>query len=156
MVSTWGAGLRPLLRKEKMPIPLMPIIAGALNLGKTVIGGWAKRKEVKVEHKIKMAELALELKEKRLQAEIDSDFDIDKINTENMATSWKDEYLLILFSIPVVMCFVPGLDVYVTKGFTALNGTPIWYQVIFVVMALTVYGHRKLARFFASKFLGKG
>ena len=139
-----------------MPIPLIPIITGALSLGKTVISGWAKRKEVKVEHKIKMAELSLELKEKRLQAIIDSDIDIDKINTENMATSWKDEYLLLLFSIPVIMCFIPGLDIYVTKGFAALDGTPVWYQVIFVVMALTVYGHRKLAKMFANKFLGKG
>ena len=138
-----------------MAVPVIPVITGIISLGKSILGGWAKRKEVKIGHKIKMAELSLELKEKRLKAEIDADVDIDKINTENMATSWKDEYLLLLFSIPVVMCFIPGLDIYVTKGFTALNGTPTWYQVIFVVMCLTIYGHRKLARFFASKFLGK-
>jgi hypothetical protein len=71
-----------------------------------------------------------------------------------MATSWKDEYLLFLFSIPVVMCFIPTLDVYVLAGFAALKQTPVWYQVIFVVMCLTIYGHRKLAKLFASKFLG--
>jgi hypothetical protein len=135
-------------------IPILPIITGLFGLGKTIAGGWVKRKKAKVEHTIKLAEMKLELKEKRLQAVINSDTEIDKINTESMATSWKDEYLLILFSIPVVMCFIPTLDVYVLAGFTALKQTPVWYQVIFVVMCLTIYGHRKLAKLFASRFLG--
>ena len=135
-------------------IPLLPIVTGLFSLGKTIAGGWMKRKEAKVEHTIKLAEMKLQLKEKRLQAVIDSDSEIDKINTESMATSWKDEYLLFLFSIPVVMCFIPTMDIYVLAGFAALKQTPVWYQVIFVVMCLTIYGHRKLAKLFASRFLG--
>lgn len=138
-----------------MPIPFLPIITSILGIGTKIFEGWGERKKAKVEHKIRLTELKLQLKEKRLQAEIDADVDIDKINTENMATSWKDEYLLFLFSIPVIMCFVPGLAIYVTAGFIALSGTPMWYQVIFVVMCLTIYGHRKLAKLFASKFMGK-
>lgn len=137
-----------------MPIPIIPVITGLFSLGKSIASGWMKRKETAINHKVKMAEMSLELKEKRLNAEIQSDVEIDKVNTENMATSWKDEYLLCLFSIPVIMCFVPGCDVYVLAGFTALNQTPIWYQVIFVVMCLTIYGHRKLAKLFATRFLG--
>ena len=137
-----------------MAIPVLPIITGIFSLGKSVLGGWIKRKEAKQEHKVKMAELKMQGKEKRLEAKNKADVEIDKINTENMQTSWKDEYILFLFSIPVIVCFIPGGDKYVTAGFKALNLTPWWFQTIFVVMCLTIYGHRKLARFFAAKFLG--
>ena len=137
-----------------MAIPLLPVITGALSLGKTILGGWAKRKQAKVLHKIKMSELSLELREKRLQAEIDADISIDKINTENMQNSWKDEFLLLIFSMPVILCFIPGCDIYVLAGFNALSNTPVWFQVIYLTMALTIYGHRKLAKLFANRFLG--
>ena len=39
---------------------------------------------------------------------------------EQAATSWKDEYTLIVVSIPAIMAFIPGLDVYVKDGFLAL------------------------------------
>ena len=110
------------------------------------------------EHKTKMAELKQGLKEKVLTAQIESDTTIDRINTETMATSWKDDYILIVFSIPVIMGFIPwwGMDEVVRRGFEALSLTPVWYQAIFVVMCLTIYGHRKLARMFAGRFLGGG
>lgn len=130
------------------------IALSLLSLGKSIVGGFLERKIKKQEHKTTMAVKKQQLKEKVLTAQIESDTNIDKINTENMANSWKDEFVLIMFSIPVILCFIPGNDVFVKAGFDALKDTPIWYQVIFVVMCLTIYGHRKLARMFAGKFLG--
>ena len=132
------------------------IITGLLTLGKSIVGNFLQRRTKKQEHKTKMAELKQGLKEKVLTAQIESDTTIDRINTETMATSWKDDYILIIFSIPVIMGFIPGCDVYVKAGFEALGMTPVWYQVIFIVMCLTIYGHRKLARMFAGRFLGGG
>ena len=136
-------------------IPIIPIITGLFSIGKTWIDGMTKRRNMKIESKTEQIKLKLKLKEKILVARTEADIDLDKINTEGMQNSWKDEFLLLLFSIPVIMCFIPGLAVYVTAGFLALSSTPIWYQVIFVVIALTVYGHRKLAKMFAGKFLGE-
>ncbi len=130
------------------------IITGLLTLGKSIVGNFLERKAKKQEHKTKMAELKQGLKEKVLTAQIESDVTIDRSNTENMATSWKDEFILILFSIPVGMSFIPSLAPYVREGFAALGTTPAWFQVIYVVMCLTIYGHRKLARLFAAKFFG--
>ncbi len=56
--------------------------------------------------------------------------------------SWKDEYTLIVISIPAVMCFVPGLDSYVARGFEALNKTPPWYQILFCIMFCATVGIR--------------
>lgn len=46
------------------------------------------------------------------------------------ATSWKDEYTLLLFSIPAVLAFVRigGFDgpAIVSAGFEAISGMPLW------------------------------
>ena len=60
-------------------------------------------------------------------------------------SGWKDEYILLLFSIPLVMCFIPGLDVYVSAGFNSLKGTPEWYQWAICIMVGSAYGVKKFA-----------
>lgn len=56
--------------------------------------------------------------------------------------SWKDEYTLIVVSVPAVMAFVPGLAHYVADGFKALEGTPLWYQGVLVSLFLATVGIR--------------
>jgi hypothetical protein len=56
--------------------------------------------------------------------------------------SWKDEYTLIVVSIPAIMAFIPGLDVYVADGFKALSETPMWYQGILISLFLATVGIR--------------
>jgi carboxypeptidase C (cathepsin A) len=58
------------------------------------------------------------------------------------ASSWKDEYTLVVCSIPLVMAFIPGLDVYVTRGFAAFSATPLWYQVMVQTMFYATVGIR--------------
>jgi len=56
--------------------------------------------------------------------------------------SWKDEYTLIVVSIPAVMAFVPGLDKYVGDGFKALTLTPAWYQLMLITLFFATVGIR--------------
>lgn len=69
----------------------------------------------------------------------------DKIAATGMENSWKDEWLTILFSIPLVMCFFPGLVDYVVAGFAALDKTPDWYQWAIGVIIAASFGYRKIA-----------
>lgn len=57
-------------------------------------------------------------------------------------TSWKDEYTLLVVSIPAVMAFVPGWSQYVAAGFGALAQTPAWYQLMLVSIFFATYGIR--------------
>lgn len=48
--------------------------------------------------------------------------------------SWKDEYTLLVISIPAVLAFIrldwlDGPSI-VADGFTSLNQTPVWYQIL--------------------------
>lgn len=57
-------------------------------------------------------------------------------------TSWKDEYTLIVVSIPMVMAFTPGMAPFVVSGFASFSQTPIWYQVMVQTIFYATYGIR--------------
>jgi len=62
------------------------------------------------------------------------------------ASSWKDEYTLIVVSIPLIMAFIPGLAMYVKLGFEAFASTPLWYQAMVQVIFYATYGIRLYRR----------
>ena len=83
-----------------------------------------------------------------------TDAKIDKMKTgqaadiawENLSitnSGWKDEFLLIIFSVPLVMSFIPGLQPFVAAGFVVLDNTPLWYQSALGVMIASAYGVKK-------------
>jgi len=63
-----------------------------------------------------------------------SEFLADMKRIEDLSTSWKDEYITLVISIPLVLCFIPGSTQIVQDGFAALNLTPDWYQYLVVAV----------------------
>jgi len=61
---------------------------------------------------------------------------------QQAASSWKDEYTLLVVSIPLVMAFVPGMSGYVTAGFDAFSKTPMWYQLMVQTIFYATFGIR--------------
>lgn len=57
-------------------------------------------------------------------------------------TSWKDEYTLIVVSVPAILSFVPGGAEVVASGFAALEAAPGWYQIVLISMFLATVGIR--------------
>lgn len=57
-------------------------------------------------------------------------------------SGYKDEWVLGLVSIPMIMSFVPVLQYYVKVGFDTLEGTPPWYRVTVMTIFFAVYGIR--------------
>lgn len=70
----------------------------------------------------------------------------ERIMAAGQSSSWKDEYILILFSIPLVMAFVPTLAPYVSKGFAELETAPDWYLQVVLAGAAVAYGLRNLTK----------
>lgn len=104
-----------------------------------------RRMEIKAEDRqqeraIKKAlvERQIELISQGLHADMQWELEMAK----QAASSWKDEYVLILLSIPAVLCFIPGGAVYVSQGFDAISKMPAWYQISFVSVLLATYGIR--------------
>ena len=118
---------------------------------KVPLEGYENRKTLKVEaelkqldrdHEVLMKKLntAEKLAEKGIQIEADWD-----TNAQNDAkTSWKDEYLMMIFSFPLILAFIPNTQEAVLKGFETLEKTPEWYMMLVLGIVASVFGLRWL------------
>lgn len=111
-----------------------------------------RRQEIKVQkmqmesqerikmHELKMAQLDRQLQLYREGLAADANWEMEF--ARRAASSWKDEYTLLVVSIPAVLSFIPGGDVYVSKGFDALSKTPVWYQLMLITLFFATVGIR--------------
>ena len=112
-----------------------------------------KKVEVEAEKMLVLAKAEAEAN--KMKRESEQDYDLDKIAMMAMEKSWKDEFLLILFSIPIAMCFFPEYRQYVEDGFKTLNIIPEWFMYIYVTMIVVIYGLRGLLRMFLQLMIDK-
>lgn len=112
-----------------------------------------KKVEVEAEKMLVLAKAEAEAN--KMKRESEQDYDLDKISMMAMEKSWKDEFLLILFSIPIAMCFFPDYRQYVEDGFKTLNIIPEWFMYIYVAMIVVIYGLRGLLRMFLQIMIDK-
>lgn len=101
------------------------------------------RQEIRSKERVRKAELADAIHERttsliREGLAADATWEIEQIKN----SGWKDEYVLMLLSIPMIGCFIPGMDVYILRGFNVLDGTPDWYQWLIVTIFGAIYGIR--------------
>lgn len=57
-------------------------------------------------------------------------------------SGWKDEYVLIILSIPLVLVFIPFTQPMALDGFAALETTPDWYRWLIMLIFTATYGIR--------------
>ena len=69
---------------------------------------------------------------------LDHEWELESIRN----SGWKDEWVLVLLSIPLVLVFIPWTQDTVLTGFQTLEQTPEWYRWIVMVIFLAIYGVR--------------
>lgn len=121
------------------------ILSAAIKPITTVVDGWQRRKTVALESELKVTEAVTEAKIDHLKTTTAAEIDWDMMAMQNSSSSWKDEYWVIVLSIPMILSFVPFMVPFVAAGFVALQGTPIWYQSAVGVAIAASFGYRKLA-----------
>ena len=120
----------------------MDIISGVL---KPIGDYFNRRQEIKaVQHQneVDLLKAEGERKAQLVREGLAADMAWEQEFASQARSSWKDEYTLIVVSIPLVMAFVPGLSVYVQAGFAAFAATPLWYQVMVQTIFYATYGIR--------------
>ena len=97
----------------------------------------------KGENQIKLAEA--EAKAKILSSESDW----ERIMANNQAGSWKDEYLLIIYTISILLAFCGdwGREI-VANGFNALEQMPTFYSASLGAMIASSFAIRGVAKFY--------
>ena len=116
-----------------------------------IAGSWmnGKLEETKAVSSVKVAKAKAEaaIMEKKATGEIDWDIEMAR----SSASSWKDEWLTILFSIPLILAFIPGMEDVVANGFARLQEMPEWYQYSLGVIVAASFGVRSATKFFGKK-----
>jgi hypothetical protein len=129
------------------------MVGGLVTLGSAIISSISeyfkdkheiKKVQVEADKLLIMAEA--ESKAKRLDREAEMDYDLDRIAMQNMDKSWKDELILLIWLIPVVMSFIPEWQPYVVAGFASLALVPDWYMYILVGLVTVIYGMREILK----------
>jgi hypothetical protein len=104
-----------------------------------------KRQEIKAaEHtaKVEIIKAEGERKATLIREGLAADMAWETEFAQQARSSWKDEYTLIVVSIPLIMAFIPGLSIYVAAGFLAFAATPMWYQIMVQTIFYATYGIR--------------
>jgi len=115
-------------------------------------GGWLKGKADKqaAEAKLKLTEA--EAKAKIMLSKETSVADWERIMAQGSNNSFKDEWLVALFSVPLVLSFCGEWGrTAVAEGFTALEAMPDWYQYTLGVIVAASFGVRSATKFFGRK-----
>jgi hypothetical protein len=115
-------------------------------------GGWLKGKADKqaAEAKLKLTEA--EAKAKIMLSKETSVADWERIMAQGSQQSLKDEWLVGLFSVPLVLSFCGEWGrTAVAEGFTALEAMPDWYQYTLGVIVAASFGVRSATKFFGGK-----
>ena len=113
---------------------------------------WLQGKADKATANAKLKLVEAESKAKILLSKDTSTADWERIMAEGSQSSFKDEWLVGLFSIPLVLSFCGewGRDI-VANGFTALESMPDWYQYTLGVIVAASFGVRSATKFFGKK-----
>ena len=93
---------------------LSALIGPIAGLASTFLEGQLATSKANNEVKVAEAKAKATIMQKQATGEIDWDLEAIK-GSQN---SWKDEWLVILFSIPLILAFIPGGEEIVQNGFT--------------------------------------
>lgn len=111
-------------------------------------GSWLEAKTTKQAADAKLKLTEAEAKAKILLSKETSVADWEKIMAQGTQNSIKDEVVTIVVLIPVILCFVPGLETVVQNGFDRLAELPDWYTWLVFTVCSAAIGIRGGKQFF--------
>jgi hypothetical protein len=123
------------------------LIGPIASLAQTFLQGQLEKTKANNEVKVATAKAKAVVIQRQATGEIEWDIEAIKGST----SSWKDEWLTILFSIPLILAFIPGMDEVVMNGFKQLNSMPDWYQYSLGVIVAASFGVRSAAKVFGKR-----
>jgi len=121
--------------------PVTSIVGG-------IVQGKMEQKAAETKAKVAKAEAQAQI----MLSQATSEADWEKVMAEGSQDSWKDEWLTILFSVPLVLAFCGewGRDI-VADGFVALNAMPDYYRYTLGAIVSASFGIRGATKFFGKK-----
>ena len=126
---------------------MFSILTPLVGLASTWLEGNVEKSKAKTAADIALKNAEATVYQRKATAEVDWDLEAIK-GSQN---SLKDEWLVILFSIPMILAFIPGMEGVVERGFEQLEKMPEWYQYSVGVIVAASFGLRSATKFFGKK-----
>jgi len=124
------------------------LIGPIASLAGTWLEGSVEKAKAETGAKVAEAKARATIMEKKATGEIDWDLKM----ADATASSWKDEWLTVLFSIPLILVFCGDWGrTIVADGFAALETMPTWYQYTLGTIVAASFGVRSATKFFGKK-----
>lgn len=123
-----------------MALPLLPLIGGVVDLARLWVSGRVEKSKAKIE-----ADVAIQKKRTEIAmttATLEGQWDLEQAQASE--NSWKDEWLTLLVSIPLILAFISddGREA-VRQGFDALATMPDWYRWAVGIVFAASFGVKK-------------
>ena len=124
------------------------LIGPVTELAGTWLNGKVEKTKAEAATKVAKAKAEAVIMEKKATGEIDWDLAM----AEGSKHSWKDEWITVLFSVPLILAFCGdwGREI-VQEGFTALQAMPEWYQYSLGLIVAASLGMRGATKMFGRK-----
>ena len=126
---------------------LTALIGTIANLAGTWLEGKVEKTKAETGAKVARAKAEATIMEKKATGELEWDLEMAR----GSQSSWKDEWLVILFSVPLILAFIPGMEGVVANGFEQLKPMPQWYQYSLGVIVAASFGVRSATKFFGKR-----
>jgi len=126
---------------------LQALIGPVANLAGSWLQGKADKNAANAELKLTEAKAKAQI----LLSEKTSVADWERIMAEGAKSSWKDEWFVIVLSIPLILAFIPGAEGWVDRGFEQLNKAPDWYFYSLGIAIIASFGVRGAQALFKRK-----
>jgi len=114
---------------------MIPIISAVAQVATTWVTGKAEAARIRSEAKLATTRAKAVVMEKVATGELEW----NQAMAEASNKSWKDEWLTILVSIPLILAFT-GHEEIVTRGFAALESMPDFYKTAVGVVFAASFG----------------
>ena len=125
---------------------LKAILGPVGSIASTWLEGRNEKIMANTKVKVARAEAEASVMEKKATGEIDWDIAQAKASEG----SWKDEWLTVVFTLPLILLLF-GEEERVNNFFLALSNCPEWYQYMLGTIVAASFGFRGAAKFMGKK-----
>ena len=122
------------------------LIGPVADLAGTWLNGKVEEKKAQSATKVARAQAEAVVMQKKATGEIDWDITQAKASE----SSWKDEWLTVVFTLPLILLLF-GEEERVNNFFLALSNCPEWYQYLLGTIVAASFGFRGAAKFMGKK-----